>query len=59
MSRSKIDRLGMLPEFDPRDLTRDQGHEYGRGRATKRQDDKRNRRKLTRKDKVRESMRGW
>jgi hypothetical protein len=58
-SRKKVQRLGRLADFDYSELTKDQGHSYGKGRPAVAHDDKRGRRKQTRKDRVRESMRGW
>lgn len=58
MARTKVIRLGTIG-FDHADITKDRGHEYGRGRVTEVQRDKRNRRKTTRKDRVKEAMKGW
>lgn len=46
-------------EFDPADATKNRGHDYGAGRKTEAHADKRNKRRNTRRDRVRDSMKGW
>lgn len=58
MARRKVERLGTV-EFDYEDLSRNRGHSYGKGRTQEVMADRRSKRKKTRKDKQKESMKDW
>ena len=58
MAKKKKIHIGTV-KADPRDLTKDRGHEYGAGRSGAAHNDKRGKRKRTRRDKVKESLKGW
>lgn len=58
MAKKKVIHIGTV-KADPRDLTKDRGHEYGAGRSAAAHSDKRRKRKNTRRDKVKEAMKGW
>lgn len=58
MANKKKIHIGTV-KADPRDLSRDRGHEYGAGRSAQVQRDRRNRKKNTRRDRVKESLKGW
>ena len=58
MGKRKRQHLGTV-EADPKDLTKNRGHEYGSGRSTEVQKDKRTKRKRTRRAQDKEAMKGW
>lgn len=41
-----------ISKFDPKDLTKEQGHEYGAGRGTRKHEDRRSKRRRTRRDRL-------
>lgn len=50
--------LGTI-EFDYGEVTKRRGHKYGEGRKSEAHADKRGKRRNTRRDKLRDSMKGW